>query len=76
MNFVIFNLLTTKVFLMVFLFRPVSYALTPILPFDGETWFYLFVTMHVCILLYYYVKRCSEVMSKTRGRKLFSNVNR
>lgn len=43
--------------------RPISYALTPILPFDASTWLFLFVTMNVCTLLYYAIKWISELLA-------------
>lgn len=48
-------------------FRPISYALTPILPFDASTWLFLFVTMNVCAILYYAIKWISEFLASFTG---------
>lgn len=37
-----------------------SYALTPILPFDPATWLFLLVTLNICIVGYYAIKYYAE----------------
>lgn len=57
-------------------FRPLSYALTPILPFTGSTWLFLFVTIHICVLLYYAIKYFSKWLSHKDDGPRLADVNR